>query len=147
MIWLWKTMSRSSINITCITSQRKDHVSIVQLILILISSYFHLQKITYFFRDLTWHKQNSVPYRQRGDFLSLESRGTNVHRRYLVSACLWYFTDFHPLIKDEGSMCPSLNPAVLEENLLSAIVRKRNEVVFSFRHLVKIAYHTSKWSW
>lgn len=145
MIWLWKTMSRSSISITCITPQSKDQVSIVQLILILISSYFHLQKTTYFIQDLTWHKQNSVPYRQCGDFLSLESRGINVHRRYLVSACLWYFTDFHPLIKDEGSMCPSLNPAVLEENLLRAIVRKRNEVVFSFSDLIKIDYQTSKW--
>lgn len=117
----------------------KDQASIVQLILVLTSSYCYLQKIACFIQAFTWHKQNSLSRRQSGDLLSLESRGINIHLRHSVPAYLWYFPDFHPLIKDERSMCPSLNPAVLEENFLRAIVRKRNEVFFSYSDLAKIA--------
>lgn len=117
----------------------KDQASMVQLILVLTSSYCYLQKIARFIQDLTWHKQNSLPCRQSGDLLSSESRGIAIHLGHSVPAYLWYFTDFHPLIKDERSMCPSLNPAVLEENFLRAIVRKRNEVFFSYSDSAKIA--------
>lgn len=129
----------------------KQHVPTMQLILIvtlvtIVSSYFRLQKIIYLTQ---WSRTTQAEFttpQAIWDLLSLESRRIHICPRYLVSAYLWDFTDLHLLIKDERSCCPSLNPAVLE-NLLRVIVKKRNEVFFSFSDLAKIVYQTSQWSW
>lgn len=123
----------------------EEQVPIVQLILIITSSYFRLQKITSLTRRSPTTQAEFATPQAIWDLLSLQSRGINIHPRHLASAYLWYFADFCLVIKDERSRCPSLNPAVLE-NLLRTIVRKRNEVFFLYSDMAKIVYQTSQWS-